>query len=131
TAHTADLLAALAGNTLLTKQDQGIVLKAVAARLATANSVYIYGEQDRLANVIAVMATRSDFDLDGFQSWLAEMDAVDRTVWKNSPPEVLALTRFQNNSYLLRALVPQLLERPSNAASLEVQKAVLKVLQRR
>src|SRR5215472_2578538 len=37
TAHTADLLAALADNKLFTKKDQERVLKAIAQRLATAN----------------------------------------------------------------------------------------------
>jgi len=131
TAHTADLLAALAGNTLFTRQDQASALRAISARLATADAVYAFGEQDRLANVLAVTATRADFDFDAFQKWLAEMDSADRAVWNDSPPKLPALTRLQNDSYMLRALVAQLLERPSTPASLEVQKAVLKSLQRR
>jgi hypothetical protein len=131
TAHTADLLAALAGNTFFTKQEQVTVLNAIGTRLGTADSVFTYGEQDRLANVIAVIAARPDFDLDAFQKWLAEMDAADRAVWTDSPPKLLALARFQNNSYMLRAVIPQLLQRASTPASLEVQKAVLKSLQRR
>jgi len=131
TAHTADLLAALAANSFFTKQDQASILKAIAARLATADSVFTYGEQDRLANVVAVIADRPDFDFDAFQKWLADLDAADRAVWKDSPPPLLALTRFQNNSYMLRALIPQLLQRPSTHGALEVQRAVLKSLQRR
>ena len=131
TAHTADLLAALAGNTWFTKQDQATVLKAIAVRLATADAVFAYGEQDRLANVVAVIATRLDFELDVFQKWLAEMDAADRAVWKDSPPKLPALTRFQNDSYMLRAAIAQLLQRSSTPASLEAQKAMLKSLQRR
>jgi len=131
TAHTADLLAALARNPWFRKQDQATVLKAIAARLASADTVFAYAEQDRLANVVAVIATRSDFDLDALEKWLAEMDAADQAVWKDSPPKLLALTRFENNSYMLRALIPQLLQRASTPTSLEVQKAVLKSLQRR
>jgi hypothetical protein len=131
TAHTADLLAALAGNTLFTKQDQASVLQAVAERLATADAVYAYGEQDRLANVVAVIATRPDFDSEVLQKWLAQMDAGDRAVWKDSPPKLFALARFENDSYMLRALIPQLLQRPSTPGSLEVQKAVLSSLERR
>ena len=131
TAHTADLLAALAGNSFFTKQDQASVLKAIAARFATADSVFTYGEQDRLANVVAVIAARSDFDLGAFRMWLSDIDATDRTVWKDSPPKLPPLTRFENNSYLLRALIPQLLQRPGTPETLEVQQAVLKSLQRR
>ena len=130
-AHTADLLAALAENPLFTKQDQSSVLNAIAQRLATAGEVFTFGEQDRLANVAAVIAVRQDFQADVFQSWLGQMDAMDRTVWQDSPPRLAALIRFQNDSYLLRALVPQLLSRPSTPALLEAQKAALKSLQRR
>jgi hypothetical protein len=131
TAHTADLLAALAANSLLTRRDQATVLKAIAARFSTADTVFTYGEQDRLANVVSVIAARPDFDSDAFQKWLAETDANDQTVWKDSPPKLAALIRFQNDSYMLRALIAQLLLRPGSSASLEVQKAVLKSLERR
>jgi len=131
TAHTADLLAALAANSLLTRRDQATILQAIAARFSTADTVFTYGEQDRLANVVSVIAARPDFDSDAFQKWLAETDATDQSVWKDSPPKQPALTRLQNDSYMLRALIVQLLERPSSPASLEVQKAVLKSLERR
>ena len=131
TAHTADLLAALAAHPLFRKQDQAVVLHAITQRLATAQEVFLYGEQDRLANVVAVIVSRADFDLDGFQSWLADLDAKDQTVWKDLPPKLQPLTRFQNDSYMLRAVVPQILERPSTAASLTAQQALLKSLQRR
>jgi hypothetical protein len=130
-AHTADLLAALAENSLFTKQDQSSVLTAIAERLATAGEVFTYGEQDRLANVVAAICIRNDFDVDIFQKWLVEMDTADRRVWKDSPPKLLELERFQNNTYMLRALVSQLLQRPSTPTSLDAQKAVLKSLERR
>jgi hypothetical protein len=131
TAHTADLLAALAAHPLFRKQDQAAVLHAITQRLATANEVFLYSEQDRLARVVAVIVSRSDFDLDGFQSWLADLDATDQTVWKDLPPKLQPLTRFQNDSYMLRAVVPEILQRPSTRASLAAQQALLKSLQRR
>src|ERR1051325_334535 len=70
TAHTADLLAALAENKFFTKQDQERVLKAITQRLATANEIFSYGEQDRLANVAAVIASREDFDNGRVNTWV-------------------------------------------------------------
>jgi hypothetical protein len=131
TAHTADLLAALAAHPLFRKDDQAAVLQAITQRLATASEVFLYGEQDRLANVVAVIVNRADFDLNGFQSWLADLDATDQSIWKDLPPKLQPLTRFQNNSYMLRAVVPQILQRQSTPASLAAQQAVLKSLQRR
>ena len=103
TAHTADLLAALAQNRFFTKQDQERVLKAIMQRLETANEIFNYGEQDRLANAAAVIASREDFDIQAWNSWVALMDKEDRVVWNDSPPKMLALARFQNDSYFLRA----------------------------
>src|SRR5215470_318930 len=45
TAHTADLLAALVRHPLLKEQDQGRVLNAAGNRLATAGTIFSYGEQ--------------------------------------------------------------------------------------
>jgi len=130
-AHTADLLAALAEHPFFSKQDQSAVLDAITQRLATAGEVFTYGEQDRLANVVSRIVTRDDAAFDAFRKWLAEMDAADQSVWKDSPPKLAPLIRFENDSYLLRALIAQLLQRPSSPGSLEAQKAVLQSLKRR
>lgn len=131
TAHTADLLAALAENKFFTKQDQERVLKAITQRLATANEVFSYGEQDRLANVAATIASREDFDSEGWSAWVAQMDKEDRVVWNDSPPKMQALARFQNDSYFLSATAAQILLRSASGTSAEAQKSVLTVLRHR
>jgi hypothetical protein len=105
TAHTADLLAALAQHPLFAKQDQTNVLKAVGRRLETATVIFSYGEQDRLANVVAAIAGRKDFDFAGFQAWIGEMDKADSSIWKDSPPKLDGLQRFENDTYLLNGFV--------------------------
>lgn len=131
TAHTADLLAALADNKFFTKHDQERVLKAITQRLATANEAFSYGEQDRLANVAAAIATREDFDSGGWSSWVAQMDTEDRVVWNESPPKLQALARFENDSYFLSAAVARISLRPATSTSAEAQKTVLAVLRHR
>jgi len=131
TAHTADLLAALAENKLFTKQDQERVLKGITQRLATASEIFSYGEQDRLANVAAVIASREDFDSAGWNSWVAQMDKEDKVVWQDSPPKMQALARYENDSYFLGATVSQISLKPATSASTEAQKAVVAVLRRR
>ena len=131
TAHTADLLAALAENKFFTKQDQERVLKAITQRLATASDIFAYGEQDRLANVAAAVASRGDFDSEGWSSWVAQMDKEDRVVWNESPPKMQPLARFENDSYFLRATATQISLRPATDASTEAQKSVLAVLRNR
>lgn len=131
TAHTADLLAALAGNKFFTKQDEERVLKAITQRLATASEVFSYGEQDRLANVAAAIASREDFDSAVWSSWIAQMDREDRVVWNDSPPKMQALARFENDSYFLSATATQISLRPASSASADAQKFVLAVLRHR
>ena len=131
TAHTADLLADLANNPRFAKDDQANVLRAVTQRPATAGEIFTYGEQDRLANAVAVITARAGFDSKSFQSWLSEMDRVDQTTWKDTPPRLAALLRFENNSYFLRGLVTQISQRPETLASGEAKRLVLKSLQDR
>jgi hypothetical protein len=131
TAHTADLLAALAQNKLFTKQDQARVLKAITRRLATAKEIFSYGEQDRLANVAAVIASRQDFDSAGWNSWVAQIDKEDKVVWQDSPPEMQALARYENDSYFLGATVSQISLKPATSASTEAKETVLALLRHR
>jgi|SRR5215475_13953430 len=131
TAHTADLLAALAGRPWFTQQDQGDLLKAIGQRLETAHTIFSFGEQDRLANVIAAMAGRQDFVVAGFELWLHRMDEADQAIWKDSPPKMEGLQRFENDTYFLSAFVARVSQREISAAADEAKKAALKSLRGR
>jgi hypothetical protein len=131
TAHTADLLAALARHPSFTAQDQARVLKAIAQRIETARVIFAFGEQDRLANVLAAMAGRRDFHAAGFATWVFQMDKADQSIWKDSPPQLDGLQRFENDSYLLSAFVARISEGQMSAAATEARKAALKSLARR
>ena len=129
TAHTADLLAALARNRLFTREDQARLLARVAERLANA-PVFTYGEQDRLAHAVAALAARQDFERERFAAWLAELDRTDQGVWRDSPPRAALVWRFENDSYFLRALVAEL-ARSDRPAAREAEQQALRALARR
>jgi len=131
TAHTADLLAALAKNPFFTKEEQGRVLEAIGHRLENADQVLTYGEQDRLASVAATIVTRKDFDGQRWHSWIAKMNREDRTVWNESPPKMQQLARFENDSYFLSATVARIALEPASPASQDARKTVLAVLRLR
>ena len=131
TAHTADLLAALARHPSFTKQDQRRVLEAIRQKLEMAPTIFAYGEQDRLANVLAAIASRKDFEAAGFQAWILEMDKADFSIWNNSPPLLQELRRFENDSYLLRGFVARISDGEMSPAAEEARKAALKSLRRR
>jgi hypothetical protein len=107
TAHTADLLAALARNPLFTPADQQALFAAVEQRLHTAGRIYTFGEQDRLAVALLYVITRDDFQLAAFQSWLDSVQQ-DGAVWQKSPPDPVQLALFENHTYLLEALLARM-----------------------
>jgi hypothetical protein len=131
TAHTADLLAALAANPLLKNEDQGRLLDAISRRLSSAHEIFTYGEQDRLSALAATIVVRKNFDAPAFHNWLSALDAADQKVWKDIPPHLELLQTFENDTYMLRGLAAYLSVNVSAPAGMEAQKAVLKVLQER
>jgi uncharacterized protein DUF2785 len=129
TAHTADLLAGLANSSLLTKDEGGSILSAVAGRLSTAPDVYTQGEQDRLAAAVVAVIHRTDFDQAAFQSWLDGIQDEDKNVWTATTPESLA--RFQNHNYLLQALTARLALEPDSPRIPAYKQQVLALLKTR
>lgn len=103
-AHTADLLAALASDPRFTPADQQALFAAVENRLRSTTGIYSYGEQDRLAVALLSAITRNDFQLAGFQNWLAIVQQ-DSIAWQKSPPDPAQLALFENHTYLLEAML--------------------------
>lgn len=129
TAHTADLLGALADSPLLTKEEAVSILGAIDTRLATAHEVYTQGEQDRLAAAVVSVIRRSDFDASSFEPWLKHIEDEDRDVWTVTTVESLA--RYQNHNYMLQALTVRLSLEPESARMADFKQRVLTVLRTR
>jgi hypothetical protein len=129
TAHTADLLAALAGNSLLTKEEASTILESIAARLSTAPEVYTQGEQDRLAAVISALVRRKDFEASIFEPFVNGIEREDRDVWTSTTPESLA--HYQNHIYMLQALTVRLLLGEDSPQVTQFRQKVLAVLAKR
>ena len=129
TAHTADLLAALADSPLLTTEEAAAILKAIDARLSTASSVYTQGEQDRLAAAIVSVIRRKDFDSSTFEPWLAHLDDEDRDVWTATTVESLA--HYQNHNYTLQALTVRISLEADSPRMTTYREKVLAILAKR
>lgn len=106
TAHTADLLAGLAGSAQLTQDEGTRILAAISVRLSSAPEIFTQGEQDRLAAAVLAVVRRPEIEEDNFEQWLKNIQDEDRNVWTNTTPEALA--RYQNHTYLLQALFTRL-----------------------
>jgi Protein of unknown function (DUF2785) len=131
TAHTADLLAALAHNPHFTPADQQALFTAVEQRVHSAGRIYTYGEQDRLAIALLTVITRDDFQLSSFQNWLDSVEQ-DSVVWQKSPPDLVQLALFENHSYLLEALLARMpTQTPLSPAATQARDAARAALRKR
>jgi hypothetical protein len=130
TAHTADLLAAVAENSLLRIDDQLRMWEAVAIRLSSAHQIFAYGEQDRLARVVATIALRKDCDTAIFEKWLSSLDESDLRAFKDSPPKIELLQTFENDTYMLRGVGLYLWSTKGNANP-SSRDVVMKILRQR
>lgn len=129
TAHTADLLGALAQSPMLTREESATILSAIAARMTTASEVYTQGEQDRMADAVVAVIRRADFDAAAFGPWLARIEEEDRNVWTATTVEGLA--RYQNHNYMLRSLVVRLSLEPESQRLSDFRQKVLDMLRGR
>ncbi|MFL6429718.1 MAG: DUF2785 domain-containing protein [Acidobacteriaceae bacterium] len=131
TAHTADLLAALARNPRFTPADQQALFTGVEQRLRTAGRIYTFGEQDRLAVALLYVITRDDFHLTHFQNWLESVQQ-DSVVWEKSPPDPIQLALFENHTYLLEALLARMpTQTPLSPAATQARDAARAALRKR
>ena len=131
TAHAGDLLAFLAANPFFKVEDQSRVLGAISNRLSSARQIFSYGEQDRLAFAVAAIVTRKDFDASAFHQWLSALEETDRKLWRNSPPNDELLKTFQNNNYMLHALVARLYPQSRTSGITKSLDEVTQVLRKR
>ena len=130
TAHTSDLLQALAANSLLTANEETQILDAIAVRLASAPEVYTQGEQDRMAQAVLAVIRRADFKAEAFDAWLARVQDEDRKTWAEPlTPELLA--RYQNHTYMLQALAVRLELEPESSRIAEWRQQLLTLLKNR
>jgi hypothetical protein len=129
TAHTSDLLGALAESALLTREEAANILRAIAARLSTAPEVYTQGEQNRLATAVVSVIRRKDFDAPTFETWLNQIQKEDRNVWTATTVESLA--HYQNHCYMLQALTVRLALETDSAQVAKYLHEVLSVLRER
>jgi len=130
TAHTSDLLEALADHPQLSKDESEAILAAIGRRLSTAGYVYTQGEQDRMAAAIRSVIRRRDFEAPVFEKWLAGVQAEDAAVWEKPLTEE-SLATYQNHTYTLQALAVRLALEPDSPAILSFRTQILALLRTR
>ena len=130
TAHTSDLLQALAGNSMLTADEEARILDGIALRLSSAPEVYSQGEQDRVAQAVVAVIRRPDFKADLFDAWLAHLKDEDEKTWAE-PLTPQTLARYQNHTYMLQALAVRLELEPESSKIAGWRQQLLTLLKNR
>jgi len=130
TAHTADLLKFLARSPRLKNPDQAGILESVAGKLRQSGQVFVFGENERMAAAVMSLVRRSDFDQQGFASWLAGFVAEGKALWKNRPLDVGEFASVQNAKDLLRSALVQIdsLDPAETGNALSARRAILNCL---
>lgn len=136
TAHTADLLKFLARDSRFTQADHLRLLEAAWTRVTVPGEpVFTHAEDERLAASLLSVARRPDFGPAALDPWLARFVEQEKAVWRNAPPDPVALAASQNARNLLRSFfvllsLPQPTPTAGQAAAREKLLATLQQIRR-
>jgi hypothetical protein len=108
-AHAADLLAELALFRRFGKIEMDQILAATAAQIVPADAhFYIYGESERLAMVVAAIASRDIYTAEEWDAWLAKViSAAPFKKWEDAYGSQAGLAKRHNTMSFLLALYAQ------------------------
>ncbi len=105
-AHTADTFKFLARGRHWTPSQSRRLLDAVAARLEAAETVFVWGEQERLGAALFAALRRTDVGADAVDAWMARWTAAHTALWAGGPYiEPARFVRVENAKQTLRAVV--------------------------
>ena len=112
TAHCADLLKFLGRSPRLQTAQQARIVSGIAERVRSAGTVFVWGEDARLALALAALARRPDLDPAPFEQWFARLGREHAAVWSD-PFEV---TRYVAVRAQLNALSELAADLEANSA---------------
>jgi hypothetical protein len=81
TAHAADLVKFLARSPQLRTEDAPRIVSAVAARLCSAQQVFVWGEDARLADALRSLVLHADVPLAPFEDWTRRLQQDYAALW--------------------------------------------------
>jgi Protein of unknown function (DUF2785) len=104
-AHTADALKFLARNPKLGAGADHRLLAAVKAKIESSDTVFLGGENDRMALALQSAVRRPDADAAALEAWTAHWVEAHRTLWANGPHvNPRTFTRVENAKQVMRSL---------------------------
>jgi hypothetical protein len=117
TAHVADLLKFLARNPKLSGEDQKKIIAAIAQRCRTVPSVFVWGEDGRMAAALLSIVDRKDFDQSTFDEWFKALITENKHLWKEPNIDMSEYVRVRTQSNVLVQLVAKIAAQKENDAA--------------
>jgi hypothetical protein len=117
-AHTADAFKFLARNPHFAPANLERLLAAVRAKLEAAGTVFVWGENDRIAWALHAAVRRPDAELAAFDAWTARWQQDHTALWAAGPQvDPVQFARVENARQILRSLAAILAMEPSPTAT--------------
>jgi Protein of unknown function (DUF2785) len=104
-AHTADALKFLARNPKLAPGTDTRLLAAVRSKIEAGDAVFVWGENDRIAQALHSAVHRADADPAALEAWTAHWASAHRAMWSTGPqvnPRTFA--QVENAKQVMRSL---------------------------
>jgi len=114
TAHVADLLKFLARNGQLSVQDQKRIVAGVSQRCRTASSVFVWGEDARMAAALLSIVDRKDFDMSTFDEWFKGLIAEYKKLWTAPDINTAAYVSLRTQANVLAHLAAKVASQKNN-----------------
>lgn len=131
-AHTADALKFLARGPRWTPSQSARLLEAFAQKLDAVDTVFVWGEPERLGAALHAAVRRTDADPAAFEAWTTRWVEAHKALWAGGP--AIDPARFavvENAKQTLRALVALLaMEATPTPAAESARRAALAALNR-
>ena len=104
-AHTSDALKFLARNSKLSAGVDRRLLAAVAVKIESAEGVFVWGENDRMALALQSAVRRADASAEVLEAWTARWVEAHRALWATGPQvDPRAFVQVENAKQVMRSL---------------------------
>lgn len=131
-AHTADAFKFLARGSQWTPAQSARLLDAMRDKLEAIETVFTWGEQERLGAALHAVVRRPDADTAAFEAWTTRWVEAHKTLWAGGPNiDPIRFARVENAKQTLRALAALLaMESAPTPAAESARRATLAALAR-
>lgn len=124
TAHVADLLKFLGRSPHLSKEEQKLIVNAIAQRCRNAGSIFVHGEDARMAAALLSIAERKDCDVEVFRSWCDQLTKDFEQLWKSTDLNLQAYASVRLQTDVLVYLLAKIARRNDTTIPANLREAI-------